>query len=294
MINTQETVSDYRISPSAAAAGELVRVAFAEVDLAIALAREIPLDPAPSVHECRKAIKRIRALAQLCKEGKTEEYQAIDRKLRDAGRLLAESRDAHVVQRTATKLASESGHLDSLEFAPALPVPDRAAIVTCVDLLVEARDGLEGICSRSDRSVESLLQAVGHSRNRAAVCMDRFRARGRATDAHAWRKAVQRYANKIRLMAGFLPADDADRLAALDDLAAGLGEYQDLTVLRQTLKTGRVRCAKTARKWLLESAKSHRRRLRKELLASGALLFAGAGSAQTVKAEEFVPAEQPS
>lgn len=266
----------FRISPAATLVDELRRIGRAEIGLAIAEARRIPEDPSRSVHECRKAIKRLRALAQFGRGREGAGWRRADRVLRDAGRVLAEARDADVLTRTAAELGHEEDQSAPREHALALdgafPAERMSEAVT--ELLDQAEVGLEALFADEGWRVSHLCKGVDQAYGRARRDLSRFRRHRRESDAHDWRKGVQRYANQLRILEAFLPAGTEDRLAALDVLAGCLGIFQDLTVLRAAVESGWARAGQKATRELVESAKARQRSLRRHAVHLGLELFA--------------------
>jgi CHAD domain-containing protein len=267
--------SRFRISLADELADELRRVGRSEIDQAVDQARRIPQDPSRSVHECRKAIKRLRALAQFGRGRKGARWQRADRILRDAGRVLAEARDADVLTRTAAELGHEEDPGAPREHALALDGAFPAAGVSeaVTELLGRAQVELEALFADQDWRISHLCKGVDQGYGRTRRNLHRFRRHRRESDAHDWRKGVQRYANQLRVLETFLPAGTEDRLAELDDLAGCLGVFQDLTVLRAAVESGWARAGQKATHRLVESAKARQRKLRKHAVDLGLKLF---------------------
>ncbi|HEY5665672.1 MAG TPA: CHAD domain-containing protein [Gammaproteobacteria bacterium] len=266
--------------------GELARIVREEADFAIVLARQISSEPVRSVHQCRKAIKRLRAIVRLGRAGSGKDWRAIDRKFRDAGRMLAETRDSHVLPRTATALTDDPASFPGRQDPRDTFVPGQDDVDCVVALLASAGADLEQHIGSGDWSIEMMRRAMEKTRRTTARRMDRFRVSGRPADAHSWRKGVQRYANQVRLMDSFLPEQESGRLDALDALASSLGHFHDLTVFRTALKAGRIRFDKKTRHRLLNKARASQRKLRQSALDAGTELFGDArgGSASSREA----------
>jgi CHAD domain-containing protein len=93
---------------------ELRRTAEAEIDASLE-ALTTANDPVEVVHECRKAIKRVRALVSLgtCIDG--GDARRLDRMLRDTGRLMGPIRDATVFHQTLEKLTPEPSIIEGTD-----------------------------------------------------------------------------------------------------------------------------------------------------------------------------------
>ena len=244
-------------------------------DLAISLARQIPYEPVSSVHQCRKAIKRLRAIVRLGRADEGADWRTTDCKFRDAGRILAEARDSHVLPKTATALKGDSASFPARSSAQETTVPEPEVVDRVIAFLEEARAKLEQDLGRGGWSLAMMCRALERTRRTTARRMERFRDSNKSVDAHSWRKGVQRYANQVRLLGGFLPDEVTDQLDVLDDLAGCLGDFHDLAVFRDALYAGRVHFDTEAGNRLLDKARHKQRELRRTALDAGALLFAG-------------------
>jgi CHAD domain-containing protein len=104
--------------------------------------------------------------------------------------------------------------------------------------------------------------------------MRRFSKTGRDEAAHDWRKRVQRCANQLRLVEAIVPILTADQLENLSRTAELLGDYNDLTVLRWALQSGRNEMNQHSHAAFHNKAKQRQRELRQQVLQSGALIGA--------------------
>jgi CHAD domain-containing protein len=265
---------DGRISRSASIEDELRRIARAGIDTALAWTGTAAGRPARAVHQCRKTIKRLRALLCLGRREAGDAARRIDRGLRDAGRLLAEARDAHVIQRTAATLCSRDAEAESIEIAARSDAasPDPAVMREVAEGLTAVGAELDAYLADGAPTRQSLGAAVDRACSRAARRMDRFRERKTRRRAHDWRKGVQRYANQIDLMADLMP-ERAVELDALDRLAKCLGEYNDLGTLRSALSAGQLVADAESRTLLARLARARQRILSRRALELGDSVF---------------------
>lgn len=265
---------DGRISRSASIEAELCRIGRAGIDSAIAKADSAAGKPARAVHQCRKAIKRLRALVRLGRGNDCDAARRIDRLLRDTGRLLAEARDAQVIHRTAAALCSGDALADPIEIAARSKVarPGKAVMREVAGRLTAAGAELDDYLAGGAQTRESLGAAVDRAYRKAARLRDRFRERNARGRAHDWRKGVQRYANQIDLMADLMP-ERAAELDALDQLAKCLGEYNDLSTLRSALSAGHVVTDAESRTALGKLARARQHILRERALELGESTF---------------------
>jgi CHAD domain-containing protein len=271
----RRAVPENRISRSASIEAELERIAAAEIDYALDQIRAAAKRPDSAVHQCRKAIKRLRALVRLAGGDDADAGREIDRRLRDAGRLLAAARDADVVRMTAARLCADSAHSKRIDLGggSAAARPDREVRRRVRNLLREARDLFAGHIGGRRRTPGALGAPVERAGVKATRLMSRFRERGGPKLAHDWRKSVQRYANQLKLMADVWPELAAAELGSLDALAECLGELNDLTILRAALEAGQIGADVQSRAALRKLARARQRTLRKRALELGESLF---------------------
>lgn len=266
-------VPECRISRSASIEGELRRIGRAEIDFARAEIEAVS-DPARAVHQCRKAIKRLRALVRLGGAEDAEARREIDHRLRDIGRLLAASRDADVIRRTAARLCDDNALSKPVEIAAARRrKPDRRIVQRVVDELSVLRAGLDAYFERGARTSDSLLGAIERTCHKSVRRLNRFRDRNRQALAHDWRKGVQRYANQLGVLAELCPERAAAELEPLDALAECLGEFNDLTILRAAIEDGQIGSSAQSRSALRKLARARQRVLRERALELGESIF---------------------
>jgi CHAD domain-containing protein len=100
----------FRLEPGESARDGIARVVRGQLDLAIELLDAGDSDRAESVHEARKALKRLRAALRLCRQWLGEErFRQENTILRDAGRSLSGARDAEVLVETLDALRESLG-----------------------------------------------------------------------------------------------------------------------------------------------------------------------------------------
>ena len=252
------------------------RMALGQLDLAIELLEGTgkPVSAATAVHETRKSLKRLRALARLI-EGELGEEQFVreDALLRDAGLRLAGARDAEVMVSTLDGLLAAHPKLARRRGVVKLRVKlvterQEAARRASADALARAEvlGELRGLRGRvagwslprreGIGALEPGLRSIYHQGARRRRRAARGRGhKGRAM--HEWRKRVKdlRYVVEIldprdlgsvrkrRRRAGRPPGrgdqGEIRRLARrADELGELLGEDHDLWLLAQRLKQG--------------------------------------------------------
>ncbi len=277
------------------------RMILAQLDLAIGAveaARGGALD-ARTIHETRKALKRLRALLRLVRAEIGEPaYVREAAVLRDAGRTLAEARDAEVmlatldgviargrrrlagrggVRRARVRLAADCERAR----AGALAEPHTRAAFLGSLRACRARVETWNLASADDsRTLEPGLRRVyrqGRARHRRAI-----RRSGKdARRMHEWRKRVK----DLRYMAEAIgPPGSHSRLARrADALGEVLGEDHDLAVLDDWIRAQRAKGGKRGRrataigrrsaKHLRREIARRRRKLRRRALRDGERLY---------------------
>ncbi len=100
----------FRLEPGESAREGIARVARGQLDLAIELLEAGDGDRSKSVHEARKALKRLRTVLRLCRQSLGDEwFRQENTILRDAGRSLSGTRDAQALIETLDALSESLG-----------------------------------------------------------------------------------------------------------------------------------------------------------------------------------------
>jgi CHAD domain-containing protein len=243
-------------------------------------------DPAELVHEARKTIKRMRALARLLRDELGErEFARVNASLRRAGQRLAGARDADVRHATLRELIERHPRLLALEGIERLDEQLRrerrqdgrpsdidevlADIATMRAQL--ARWSL--VDTDFDTLAPGLRRIYREGRHRYARCK---RARERAEqDVHDWRKRVKSLYYALAML-GAKQAKGARRATRrADRLGDLLGSEHDLWMLCAYVEDDpeALRADAAAKTELLKLIERRRRRLRKRALAIGARLY---------------------
>ncbi|HTA13577.1 MAG TPA: CHAD domain-containing protein [Solirubrobacteraceae bacterium] len=243
-----------------------------------------PADQAKLVHEARKAIKRMRALARLlsCELGE-QEFKRVNGSLRGAAQRLGGARDAEVrlatlerlIRRHPKALASEGVEQLRLrlEQEREQQPPHRQDVLediadmrrelarwNLVDVGFPAlAPGLQRIYREGRHRYKRVRRGHGHE----------------ATDMHDWRKRVKALYYALDMLGGGKSKGtrrSTRRASRLGDL---LGEEHDLWMLAVYLqeRPEALGADGSARSALLRSIARRRKRLRKRALKLGARLY---------------------
>jgi CHAD domain-containing protein len=245
-----------------------------------------PADPAELVHDARKAIKRMRALARLLRGELGEpEFARVDDSLRHAARRLAGARDAEV--RLATLHALAKRHPKALtperigplgerlesERGGAIEPADRDRVLA--DIATMRRQLARwNLLEHDFQALAPGLQRIyreGRARHRR---VKRDRARN-PQDLHDWRKRVKSLYYVLDMLGDSHSKDARGATRSADRLGDLLGEEHDLWMLGAYVEQhpdafGRDRAARDA---LLRHIERRRLRLRRRALALGARLY---------------------
>jgi CHAD domain-containing protein len=241
-------------------------------------------DRAHLVHEARKTIKRMRAMARLLRRETGEpEFQRINSSLREAGKRLSGARDAEV--RIATFADLRSRHPDELAIGQADALLSRLEhgrtaahdpdpeLEVLADVAEMRRDLLRwNLLEHDPDALVAGLRSIyrdGRSRYRRVK-------RSRARDPqrmHDWRKRVKSLYYALDMLGGKQTTATAKLTRRADRLGETLGEEHDLWMLASFLERER-RLDEGTRKLLLELIEQRREQLRKRALRLGARLYA--------------------
>jgi CHAD domain-containing protein len=255
-------------------------------------------DPAECVHEARKAIKRMRALARLLRDELGErEFARVNDSLRSAGRRLAGARDADVRLATLRELIERHPHALAPSQGPSNGNgPGREGIRPLEEQLQRERlnnkqpsdidEVLADIAAMRDQLARwslvdidfdtlspGLRRVYREGRHRYARCVH---GHGQdEQDVHDWRKRVKSLYYALDML-GAKQAKGARRAARrADRLGDLLGSEHDLWMLCAYVEEhpDAFGADTAAKDELLKRIERRRRRLRKRAFAQGARLY---------------------
>jgi CHAD domain-containing protein len=242
----------YRFLPGEPVSAAVKRAVGARVDDAVAQLRgEAGSDPAESVHEARKDIKKIRSALRLVRDALgDDEWRRENHHYRDCARQLSGFRDAEVLVesldglgerfgpetgerserlRRELQLENRAAHEDgSIERAMAASAAELEAGRVRIDVLPIDGDGWELIGPGLHRSYRRGRKRLGGVEEEASV-----------TNLHELRKRVKDLWYQLRLIRDA----DTHMLGALaehaHDLSDHLGDDHDLALLREEVQRRR-------------------------------------------------------
>lgn len=272
----------YMPRPGETLAGALRRILIDEITGARAIVCDPDLSRSEVVHRTRRALKRVRSLWAVLEPLPGANREGRIRQVRDAGRLLAEARDADVMAAEATRLAERaSGHSD-----PAAKLLE----ARCAARAERAHRGtppFEEVAARlraCEADARSLPLAFEGGRLLADGLVASYRrgrkdwreiddgATGKAL--HDWRKRVKQRRHLSALVPIATAVTSRSIQTDLEQLGEILGEEHDLAVMRHHLeKDAGFLAPSEGRDDLLELIARRRRKLGKVALDLGGELY---------------------
>ena len=236
-----------------------------------------------TVHESRKALKRLKALFKLVRSGLAEQTYAREYGVvRDVSRSLSGARDLEVMPLTLAALGAGSARREAVDQVLAAIERARekgASGARRREKFSSAMSELEAARARypkmrlRENSFTVLEQGSARGLRTLRRQFDRALASGEDDDYHDWRKSAQLHWRHLRLLSDNWPAMMAARITATKSLAAVLGHDHDLSVLANFLKTMPTSDLKVRRrKALLGDIRERQLGLRAEARACAGLL----------------------
>jgi CYTH domain-containing protein/CHAD domain-containing protein len=241
----------YRLEPGETAPAGLQRIAAARARKARRKLGEVASEGAVAIHAARKDLKKLRAVLRMLREALGEDsYRAQNRRYRDAGRLLSDTRDAEVKVET----------LDDLEqrFAEEFPTAatehwrrdlERERYAATADAGGEVGERVEEAAAAIDAGREEIaswdlgkdswklvepgvLRAYGDGRD----ALEEVRDEPSNENVHEWRKRAKDLWYQLRILSELWPPVLGETADQAHDLADLLGDHHDLAVLAADLQ----------------------------------------------------------
>lgn len=194
------------------------------------------------VHRIRQRLKRSRTLLRVLEPAFGERAIALRRKLAEAARILASTRDADVVAASARELADAEGGEEAgfsrvavaLDAEAALAHRERTPLRDVAERFRSAIAEVETFTPDFDgRAILAAALRKAYARGRRA--MIRAESTLSTPDLHRWRKAVKDLWHLIRLARKRLPARVVKTGSRLDRLGETLGFGNDAALLAEKL-----------------------------------------------------------
>ena len=242
----------YTLDPSRPLHQELGRVAREQLSLVRGCLAEVlasgPGDGSLAgvpIHDARKGLKRLRALVRGMRPAVSAgAYRRVEARLRDAGRLLAASRDALVVhglfQSWTTQLAPEANQALTPFGQRLAAAGDGAAALIPV---AEAERRLADGAAEVERLVpdplrrRDLLAGVADAYGACRRAMRRAAKKEAEQVFHDWRKSAKVVRHHVELLRPLAP----EWLGAVEAMWRDLGDRLGITTIRRRLPPRRAR-----------------------------------------------------
>jgi CHAD domain-containing protein len=239
----------FRLKKNESASAGVRRIAREEIDDALALLEKKGADPAETVHELRKRLKKIRAVVRLVREELGEEvFRRDNRTLRDLGRTLSPARDAAVrvsaLERLKEEYPDEYPDGDMAELRKRFAARHRDAVRRL--RRGSALSSLAGELRRLRRRVRAWpLSREGFPCLEAGLRRSFKDGRDGETEAyrsrtdeafHEWRKRAKGLRYHVELLQPVWPRVMDDVEKALHELTDHLGDDHDLGELSRALR----------------------------------------------------------
>jgi len=200
-----------------------------------------------ALHESRKSVKKVRAVAAFLAEAGAKLPRKDRKRLKSAARALSRVRDStaivdtfDLVRRRYPKQCPEHTYgiirrtlADARDRAEARAQRD-GVVAGAVERLKKTRESARNWASPSIKSA-GMIAIIAGSYRRSRKAMKRARATGQSATLHQWRKEVKTLWYQLRLVRP-LATGVAPLVAELDRLETELGNDHNLVILEATLR----------------------------------------------------------
>lgn len=240
----------FKLRPGRSLRKELQRIARKQIDHVLELlATDETQKPDDAVHDSRKALKRLRALARFARPTIGEQrYRRENVSFRNAGRPLTDVRDGKVVLETWQRLCDET---PALAAEPGLAgvsrlLEQRLATVrvhvfeqqqAVADIVAEITAARERVSDWTDvpHRWSTIRRGLKLAYRRAAAAYEKAFRDPTVEPLHEWRKQIKSLRYQLELLTPIAPEWLAPRVKETDELGELLGKDHDLAVLWELL-----------------------------------------------------------
>jgi CHAD domain-containing protein len=238
-----------------------------------------------AVHESRKSVKKVRAVAAILEEAGTKLPRKDRKRLKAAARALSRLRDSAAIVDTFDRVRRRypkvlSVHTYGILRRGLVGARNReqahaqrdGVVAEAAEQLATTRKSAKHWASRSI-DVSGIVAVVAASYRRSRTTMKRARATGQSATLHRWRKALKTLWYQLRL-ARPLTTGVAPMIADLKRLETELGDDHNLIVLAATLRGCRdLRTMRADIRQIDRLAARMRQPLRRRAFALGRRLY---------------------
>jgi CHAD domain-containing protein len=243
------TLLQYRLTATIPLQKAIPRIAAGEIGAAMNCLGDAGTGSA-GVHAARKHFKKARALLSLIEPVSNGSVaKRSRRRLARAARKLAATRDAEAAVAAAEKLEREYGNgTNAQAFAGLVSFlkarRDRAGEQrqprqAVIKELKEIRNGVAKL-DMADARLADLAGPAAKTFRQGKRGMKTALASGKSEAFHEWRKLAQRHWRQLLLLQEIWPGDAKDRIEKIRRLSDILGQYNDLSVMRETIQANRA------------------------------------------------------
>lgn len=229
------------------------------------------------VHDARKRFKETRALLRMIRKPLGDRFAIENARFRDAGRALAESRDAEAVIEALEKLelhtSVKTRIRNQLQTAQQQHPPLAPILANVIDQLADAQQQLP-LWPAIDDSFDALadgLQRTYRFGRRA------WKDAHTPDELHEWRKRVKEHWYHAQLLRELWPPMMKAYANVMQDLSHALGDHHDLHVLRELVKAPSV----------IAAIDEKQRQLEAEARAIGARVYAESANAWLARMRNY-------
>ena len=232
----------FRVRPEESMAHGLRRLARKELSSAGEHLQRAKPPREEAIHEARKSVKKVRAIVHLVKSDNGRGLSGSKKRLRDANRVLSQSRDADAMNEILSKLLNRHPHLLS-EHTRARLLRQLSTHRDAVARTTAREGAWKGVAdelraikrtvkrwSQSHKEFGSLLPGLRVTHKRGRKAMARALDRGRAEQFHEWRKQIKALWYELRLIEDSSARIRKD-IKALDQAETALGDDHNVAVL---------------------------------------------------------------
>jgi CHAD domain-containing protein len=233
----------FRIRPNESMAHGLRRLAKKELASAREGLRRSKGPDKSAIHEARKSVKKVRAIADVVKDDDGHGLSGAMKGLRGVNRVLSAARDADAMNETLSKLLERQPRLLSEHTVARLRrllSRHNHAVAQSADRADAWRDAADELRDlRSDvkrwspahRRFGALAPGLRATHKRGRKAMARALESQRDTDFHEWRKQIKALWYELRLIEDAGPTIQR-AVKALDEAESSLGDDHNIVVLR--------------------------------------------------------------
>jgi CHAD domain-containing protein len=242
----------YRIAQHLPLSHEFRRIADLQVCNAIGNLENVRNDPETMLHDCRKRLKKVRALLRLVRRSDQDFFHRENGRYRDTGHALAGGREATALVETVDRLIDAypkdagSGELDGVRTILATRRDARLRDTAGMEKQVEAglaacRVGraeirLLELPNEPDDAADLIAAGVKKVLRKSIRAYKAARKDGTPEQFHELRKGVKNHWMHLQLLRAFWPGSAKSRRKAADKLGQRLGDLHDLYVLKQLVE----------------------------------------------------------